>query len=87
MKPKFQTFTWNGFRVEAEAYVNGNDVEFDSITIYDHADIPMDTLSTFAELTPVKRTTHVKDPIAEMTTLFLECEAEYHEDMINSNYD
>lgn len=78
MTPTFHTFKWNGYKVEAEAYINyGNDVEFDSIRIYNDKDEEIDTVELLGILTPVTRSNHVKDPIAELSDLFLEAEHEY----------
>jgi len=85
-RPTHHSFKWNGFQVEAEAYINGNDVEFDSIEMYDDNNQPIDLLTAFCYLTPVQRTSHVKNPMDELTTLFLEAEAEYHNDMVDGTY-
>ena len=86
MRPTFHTFKWNGYRVDAQAYIDGASVEFESIHIYNDKDEEIDTVELLGILTPVTRSKHVKDPIDELSQLFLEAEYEYIEERKHGTY-
>ena len=84
MTPTYHTLNWNGYTVEAEAYIDfGGMVEFESIRVLNDKGEEIDTIELLGILTPVNRTTHVKCPINELSQLFQEAEREYIMSMEN----
>jgi hypothetical protein len=85
-RPIHHTIQWNGYRVEASAYVSDGLVEWEEINIYNDNGEEIGIAEYNGALTQVTRSTHVKNPDVEMAELFLEAEAEYHNDMELGSY-
>ena len=70
--------TWNGYHTEFSAYVEGNDVEIDEITVYDESNTPLSTLDVLGNLTrSSKGYDLVIEPIAELEEMVRTAAAEF----------